>query len=94
MKTIKAYLVTYTKASTPLVETKTVVVFAYDKQEAGDLFVKWAKAMGHYESITNTVVQVARRTKRNKRFFSVKTYNEQCKAIEDLYIAYMKKAGN
>ena len=92
--TLKVYLVTFTTKGEPANITRTVAVTSYDKKEAGDWFIKWAKANGYYDGIVCTVVQTAHKGKRNKHFYTEKLYKQQCSEIEELYKDYMKKAGN
>ena len=63
--TLKAYLITAKRDK----KTRSFVIMAYSKKEAGDLYVKWLKAIDKYNDTKIICVQSVRRTKRNKDFF-------------------------
>lgn len=56
---------------------RNLVVVAYDKKEAGDLFIEWLNHLGIYERVDGVVVQKLRKTKANKRFFTQDYYDKQ-----------------
>ena len=65
-------------------DIKSVVIVAFTKKEAGNLFIRWAKAKGLYERITAIVVQRTKKTKANKHMFAIDFYEKQNAFICDL----------
>lgn len=75
---LKAFLITYTLSNRENYnETKSVVIIAYTKKEAGDLFVKWAKAKNLYNNIDAVVAQRTRKTKKNAHMVTIGYYRKQ-----------------
>lgn len=75
-KDLKAFLVSYVLDAKEN-DLKSVVVTAFTKKEAGDIFIKWAKGKRLYERITAIVVQRVKKTKRNAMFFTMQFYKHQ-----------------
>lgn len=88
--TLKAYLITMKRNEV----ISSTVIIAYSKKEAGDLYIKWLKAIEQYNSTKIICVQGIRKTKRNKNFFKPSFYKNQCELINSEYAKYMAKAGN
>ena len=63
---------------------KSCVVIAYDKKEAGNIFVKWAKAKHVYERINGIVCQEVKKTSKNSHMISVEFYNKQNIYVDEL----------
>lgn len=84
-KDLKAFLITFTLSTRENDnETKTFVVIAYDKKEAGDLFIKFAKAKDIYNYIDAIVVQRTRKTKKNAHMITKDYYIKQNKFVKCL----------
>ena len=75
-KDLKVFLASYVLDAKEN-DLKSVVVTAFTKKEAGDLFIKWAKGKSLYERITAIVVQRVKKTKHNARFFTKEYYEAQ-----------------
>ena len=86
--TLKAYIITYTltHVSEGENDTKSVVIIAYDKKEAGDLFIKWLQAKDMYNNVGGVVVQRTKKTKRNANMVTKSFYDRQNKYVDELFI--------
>lgn len=82
-KRLKAFLVSYVLDAKEN-DLKSVVITAFTKKEAGDLFIKWSKGKSLYERITGIVVQGVRMTKRNAHFFTKEYYKRQNAFVNSL----------
>ena len=82
-KDLKAFLVTYVVDAKNEIMHNLVIV-AFTKEEAGNLFIRWTKAKGLYEHITAIVVQRTKKSKVNKHMFTTKFYEAQQTIINDL----------
>ncbi len=85
-KTLKAFIVTYYLNNED--NPRSCAIVAYDKKEAGDIFIKWLNAKHMYEVVTSLVVQPTRKTRRNKHMFTIEFYNRQNAFVNEL----LKKA--
>lgn len=74
-ETLKAFIVTYQIDNAK--DLKSVVIIAYSKKEAGDLFIEWATNKDLYDKIVAIVVQRTRKTKRNKHMLTKDFYEKQ-----------------
>lgn len=63
---------------------KSCAIIAYNKKEAGDLFIRWLKAVKKYEQVTGVVCQRTRRTRQNAHMFTKDFYNMQINFVKDL----------
>ena len=82
---LKAYIVTYTfESKADEDDMHSVVIIAYSKDEAGDIFIKWLNAKHMYEVVRGVVVQQTRKTRRNAHMFTREFYNKQNAYIEQL----------
>ena len=79
---LKAFIVTYELMGVK--EAKSVAIISYSKKEAGDLFIRWAKAKNIYTNIVAICVQRTKKTKRNKAWFTPTYYKRQCDAVKAL----------
>ena len=61
-----------------------LVVVAYSKKEAGDLFIRFMKAKKLYDSVIGVVVTTATKTKENAHFYTLEYYNKQYELIDNL----------
>lgn len=82
-KRLKAFLVSYV-IDAKEDDLKSVVVTAFTKKEAGDLFIKWTKGKNVYDYISGIVVQGVRMTKRNAHFFTKEYYDRQNAFVNSL----------
>lgn len=82
-KDLKAFLVSYVLDAKEN-DLKSVVVTAFTKKEAGDLFIKWTKGQNLYERLTAIVVQRVKKTKRNANYFTMKYYERQNAFVNSL----------
>lgn len=93
-KKLKAFIVSFSyheaHSESNDVLVRSVVLVAYDKEEAGTLFVTWVKAKGFYERVDGVVVQKLQKTRKNKHFFTEDFYNRQNNFIEDLKVLHCK----
>lgn len=85
---LKAFIVSYTLNVVVNITTqerkqvvKSVVILAFDKKEAGDIFVRWAHTLHLYEHIDGVVCQETKKNKYNKDFITLHNYNEQLKLV-------------
>lgn len=87
-ETLKAYIVSYAIAGKEADKNdiKSVVIVAYNKKEAGDIFIRWARAKHIYERINAVVAQRTKKTSRNKHMFTKDFYGRQNAYIYDLEI--------
>lgn len=83
-KALHAYIVTFCKIGDPVDVLRSIVVIAYTKQEAGDLFITWALAKNLYNNIQGVVVQKTRKTKHNANKICEEYYKRQCDYIKQL----------
>lgn len=85
---LKAYIITYTLTNVGENEndTRSVVIIAYDKKEAGDLFIKWLQATDMYNNVGGVVVQRTKKTKRNGHMITPAFYQRQNKYVDELFI--------
>ena len=84
-KTLKAFIVSYTlNAVVGKDPQKNVAIIAYDKKEAGNLFIAWAKGKNIYEQISGVVCVRAKKTNRNKSMVTSTYYKRQCDYVESL----------
>ena len=74
-ETLKAFIVTYQIDNAK--DLKSVVIIAYTKKEAGDLFIEWATNKDFYDKVVAIVVQRTRKTKRNKNMLTKDFYEKQ-----------------
>lgn len=87
-KSLKAYLITYTIGEGKSQLTKSVAVFAYDKVEAGDVFIKWAQAKGVYGQIGGVVAQPLKKNKRTQAQL-LDLYTRQNANVNEMFINYV-----
>lgn len=92
-QTLKAYIITYTLTNVGDNEndTKSVVIIAYDKKEAGDLFIKWLQAKDMYNNVGGVVVQRTKKTKRNASMITPTFYQRQNKYVNDLFNEHVNR---
>ena len=85
-KDLKAFLATFIVdgIGEPKDDLLSVIIIAFTKEEAGKLFVRWAKAKNLYEHITAIVVQRTRKTKHNKHLITLEYYNKQNTHVDNL----------
>lgn len=85
-ETLKAYIVTYAIAGKEADKNMllSVVIVAFNKQEAGDIFIRWAHAKNIYECINAVICQRTRKTKRNAHMLTNTIYKRQYALIEKL----------
>ena len=83
---LKCYLVTYTLLQAGSEDTHTIFVIAFDKKEAGDLFIRWAQGKKLYSTIGGIVVQETKKTPQNQHMFTLDYYKKQCDEVNDLFI--------
>ena len=88
-KRLKAWLVSYTIGEGESQETKSVAVFGYDKEEVGDVFIKWAQATGLYNRIGGVVAQPMKKTKGQTQSDLEARYTKQNAGVNELYINYV-----
>ena len=80
-KKLKAFMVSYcyheahSEGNESVIRNITIV--AYDKKEAGDIFIEWLLHKGLYERVDGVVVQKLHKTKANKSFFTQEYYEKQ-----------------
>lgn len=67
-------------------DIKSVAITAYDKKEAGNIFIKWTQAKNIYERVNGVVVQQARKTKKNAHLFTIDFYKKQNAFVDDLKV--------
>lgn len=79
---LKAFIVTYYVDN--LDKPRSVAIIAYDKKEAGDIFIKWAKATNNYERIKGVVCQRTKRTRKNAHMINKDFYQRQNDFVEQL----------
>lgn len=79
---LKAFIVTYDVQGKE--DLKSLVIVAYTKKEAGDLFITWANATKQYALISGVVVQRLKKTKRNAQYFKKTFYDRQKAFINEL----------
>ena len=91
--TLKAYIITYTltHVSEGENDTRSVVVIAYEKKEAGDLFIKWLQAKETYNNVGGVVVQRTKKTKRNANMITPAFYQRQNKYVDDLFKEHVNR---
>lgn len=80
---LKAFIVTYyvdNEEDNP----RSCAIIAYNKQEAGDIFIKWLHAKGAYERITGVVVQPTRKTRKNAHMINKDFYDKQNAFVKEL----------
>ena len=82
-KRLKAFLVSYV-LNTQKDDLKSVEVTAFTKEEAGDIFIKWAKGKKLYKRITGVIVQPIKMTKRNAYYFTKQFYERQNSFVNSL----------
>ena len=82
--TLKAFIVTFCKMGDPNDVMRSVVVIAYSKKEAGDLFITWALGKNIYNVIEGVVVQRTRKTKKNAHMLTEEYYKRQCDFVNKL----------
>ena len=83
---LKCYIVTYTLLTAGSEDTKSNFVIAFDKKEAGDLFIKWAQGKKLYSSIGGIVVQETKKTPQNQHMFTLDYYNKQVNEVNHLFM--------
>lgn len=85
---LKAFIVSFaiTGSDAEHNDIKSVAITAYDKKEAGDIFIKWTQAKNIYERVNGVVVQQARKTKKNARLFTIDFYKKQNAFVDDLKV--------
>ena len=80
-KKLNAFMVSYgyheAHSENNEVQVRNVVIVAYDKKEAGDMFIEWLFHKDLYERVDGVVVQKMRKTKKNARFFTKEFYDKQ-----------------
>lgn len=79
---LKAFIVTYFKDNED--KPKSCVIIAHDKEEAGNIFVRWAKATNNYEHINGVVCQRTKRTRKNAHMIRKDFYDKQNAYVEEL----------
>ena len=52
---LKAFIATYYVVNEN--DPRSCAIIAYDKKEAGDIFIKWLKAKNMYDRVTSVVCQ-------------------------------------
>lgn len=79
---LKAFIVTYYVDN--LDKPRSCAIIAYDKKEAGDIFIKWAKATNNYERINGVVCQRTKRTRKNAHMINKDFYERQNAFVKQL----------
>lgn len=81
-ETLKAFIVTYIVDNED--NPKSCAIIAYNKREAGDLFIRWLKAVKKYERVTGVVCQRTKKTRENAHMINKDFYDKQNACIEEL----------
>ena len=80
-KQLSAYLISYNyheaHSATKEVMLRNIIIVAYDKKEAGDMFIEWLLQKNIYERVDGVVVQKMRKSKKNKQFFTQDYYDKE-----------------
>lgn len=79
---LKAFIITYYLDNEA--NPRSCAIIAYDKKEAGDLFIRWLKAVKKYDRVTGVVCQRTRRTRKNAHMINKDFYDKQNAFVEDL----------
>ena len=79
---LKVFIITYTLSNDDI---KSVFVTAYTKNEAGDLFIKWAMGKKIYSLIGGIVIQKAKVTNANKHMITNDFYTKQNEEVNFLF---------
>ena len=80
---LKAFIVTFYMDNED--NPKSVVVVAFNKEEAGKIFIKWLHAKGMYERVYSLVVQQTRKTRKNAHMITKEFYEKQNNFVNELY---------
>lgn len=79
-ETLKAFIITYYVDNED--KPKSFAIIAYNKKEAGDIFIRWLKAVNMYDIVTSVVSQRTRRTRKNAHMISKNFYDKQNAFLE------------
>ena len=93
-KQLKAYAVIYStesKSYFDLYDHNTVTIIAYSKEEANDIFTKYAKAKNLYNKIIYINVETINEIKRVAHMINKDFYIKQNDFVNKLYEKFNKK---
>ena len=79
---LKAFIVTYYVDNED--DPRSCAIIAYNKEEAGDIFIRWLKAVKKYDRVTGVVCQRTRRTRKNAHMINKDFYDKQNAFVEQL----------
>lgn len=79
---LKAFIVTYYVDNED--NPRSCAIIAYNKEEAGDIFIRWLKAKKWYERVTSVVCQRTKRTRKNAHMINKDFYDKQNAFVEEL----------
>lgn len=79
---LKAFIATYYVVNEN--DPRSCAIIAYDKKEAGDIFIKWLKAKNMYDRVTSVVCQRTKRTRKNAHMINKDFYDKQNAFVEEL----------
>lgn len=78
-KDLKAFLFTYYVATRK--DPLSILIVAFDKKEAGDIFLKWTTDKNI--QVLSLVIKAIRRNKRNAYYYTLERYNRQRRLVFD-----------
>ena len=79
---LKAFIVTYYVDNED--DPRSCAIIAYNKEEAGNIFIRWLKAVNKYDRVTSVVCQRTRRTRKNAHMINKDFYDKQNAFVEEL----------
>ena len=79
---LKAFIVTYYVDNED--NPRSCAIIAYNKEEAGDIFIRWLKAKNMYDRVTSAVCQRTKRTRKNAHMINKDFYDKQNAFVEEL----------
>lgn len=94
VRSLKAYAVIYStesKSYFDLYDHHTVTIIALSREEAKDIFIKYAKAKNLYDKIISINVETIHEIKRVKHMLNKDFYIKQNDFVNKLYEEFNKK---
>ena len=93
-KKLNAYIVSYAMQGKEANKNdiKSIVIVAYSKKEAGDIFIRWAHAKRLYKRICACVTQKARKTRQNSHMITKDFYERQNAEVSKME-SWLKNGG-
>lgn len=94
VRKLKAYSVIYStesKSYFDLYGYNTVIIIAYSREEANDIFTKYAKAKKLYDKIIYIIIEIIHEIKRVSHMINKEFYIKQNNFVNKLYEEFNNK---